>query len=1114
MKRNVKNKMKHTLCWILALGMAGNVMFPVLAEGETAMGAKLIAKYDFENVSGISVPNVAAGAAGFSGILNGDNVSVVDTETDFGKSLKFTEGTQGHLLVEDLLNTGTTSYSISMWYQYDATADRGAKRSVLLQQSGGGRTLLTLTPDNRYHTYVNTADKYSTGTVSVGDWQHVVFVNDAQNQKVKFYINGKLDSEQDAGSGQVNEWTDLLVGRHKSGGSDPMSMRGLVDEICVYEGMITDAQAAALYEENAQAVPEDPKPEAVTLTLDPLAVERTLEDGIFGINHRYAFNGYGSFDPDEMKVKEEFQELYEEAGFGSIRYPGGTISNLFQWKTTLDSVGRKKQIHGFYNNSGQGGIEPNFGIKEIADFAEEVDSEIVYVYSLGRGSVQDAQDLVEYLNAEVGTNPNGGIDWAAVRAQNGHAEPYNVRYFEIGNEMQQVYSDGTTSQGYWLHGMSNAETGYIEGGRANFTKQYAVCEEDWNANASKSDGSADLVRYMRYANTNPKKSDENGKIVDDESFVAVVKDSVSVYVGNEQWTIVENFENSSAADHHVTVDYSTGALKFGNGVKGAIPAVGQQIFVSYSVDRDGFVKISKAIKETTEAINQANEANEVENRQEAYVYSSYETQGFINKMAAGNYNEWYDGLTIHPYSGTPSGSGSAFYDSAMKNAETNGIAKVQSYVNMLPEGKVPVISEYGIFRSTDSLVRSQTHAVYIAKVLMEYVRLGSPYIQKHCLVDWYSSGADSLGPTQQAVIQAVARNGASTATGEGNFEFFATPSARVFQMLNSAFGEEVIRSSFSQDRSLANGVKAYSALASKDLAGNYYAAIVNVDRENDQTIELKIHGVDLTGKEAEVQMLSSESFADENTLENPDRVAVVKTKQTCEGKTLTLEVPKHSFAIITLRIPKEPETPIVPIEPEKPVSVTEVFTDVDGEKWYVDAVQYVFDHNLMSGYDGKFTPDQTITRAMVVTTLYRMENSPKVTDTHNYAAFVDMKDGDWYQDAVAWALNNEIATGDPINKTFRPNAAVTREQLAAFLYRYAEFQGLSVTERGDFSGMKNADKVSSWAEKEIRWAVGKDLIGGLAEVNGAGTVTGYDLAPQGSATRAQMATILKRFLTK
>ena len=85
----------------------------------------------------------------------------------------------------------------------------------------------------------------------------------------------------------------------------------------------------------------------------------------------------------------------------------------------------------------------------------------------------------------------------------------------------------------------------------------------------------------------------------------------------------------------------------------------------------------------------------------------------------------------------------------------------------MPAGKVPVISEYGIFRDTSALVRSQSHALYIAKVALEYVRLGSPYIQKHCLIDWYSSGADSLGPTQQAVIQAVPEDGASTVTGVG-----------------------------------------------------------------------------------------------------------------------------------------------------------------------------------------------------------------------------------------------------------------------------------------------------------------------------------------------------------
>ena len=693
MKRKIQKTLKHVLCYVLALGMAAGSAIPAKAADDKV---SLIAKYDFENVSGTTVPNMAEGADAFDGTLNGSNVSI-ESGTVFGKSLKFTSGTEGHMLVDKILNTGTTSYSISMWYKYDTTASRDNKKMVLLQQGGGGRTLLTLTPENKYHTYVNTADKYSTGTVNVEQWQHVMIVNDAANQKVKFYINGALDSQQDAGTGKVNELTSLFIGRHKNGGNDPMSMRGLVDEICVYEGMVTDAQAKAIYEEKADLVKEQipevtpvPESSAVEITVNPNKVERTVDDSIFGINHRYAFNGYGTFDSYLMEIKDDFKELYEEVGFGSIRYPGGTISNLFNWKATLDSVGRKNQIHGFYNNPGQGGIEPNFGIKEIADFADGVDSEIVYVYSLGRGSVQDAQDLIEFLNAEVGTNPNGGIDWAQVRAENGHPKPYNVRYFEIGNEMQQAGEggDGTWSQGYWLTGVAaGAETAYIEGGMASYTRQYAVCEEDWNQQASKSDGSANMVRYMRYANTNPKEYDENGKIVDDKDFAAVEKNSVAVFVGSTQWTIVDDFENSAAADKHVVIDYSTGAIHFGDGVKGAIPASGQQIYVSYKVKRDGFVQVSQAMKETTAAINAANAANDVDVTQEAYIYSSYETQGFITKMKNGGYNDLYDGLTIHPYSGTPNGTGTTFYDSAMALAESAGVGKVQEYVNMLPEGR-------------------------------------------------------------------------------------------------------------------------------------------------------------------------------------------------------------------------------------------------------------------------------------------------------------------------------------------------------------------------------------------------------------------------------------------
>ena len=556
---------------------------------------------------------------------------------------------------------------------------------------------------------------------------------------------------------------------------------------------------------------------------------------------------------------------------------------------------------------------------EVADFAyrDDVQSEIVYVYGFGRGSAQDAADLVEYLNAPAGSNPGGGVAWADIRKENGHAEPYNVRYFEIGNENNQPGTDGTTSQQYWMIGTQDAEKAYVEGGVASFTKQYAVKKDDWNKAASVSDGTANQVRYMRYANPNPMTGKDGKTLV--ENFEAVQKGSVEVWVGtdgegnNHKWEVVESLDNAGANDQKVTIDYRDGSIHFGDGTHGKIPAKGQQIYVTYKVKRDGFVAVSKAMKDMTAEINEINAKSGSAEKASCYVYSSWETKGFIDKMAAGNWNDYYDGLTIHPYCGDPGADQDkgAFYDSAMRLAENVGIQKVKNYVNMLPQGKVPVISEYGIFRSTSPLLRSQTHAVYIAKVLMEYVRLGSPYIQKHCLVDWYSSGADSLGPTQQAVIQAVPQTGANQGTGEGNFRFFSTPSAKVFELFSNSFakGTKVVGTEFEHVETLANGTKAYSAIASKGDDGTLYVTVVNTDRENDKKLRVKVDGVDLTGKTVEVQTLAGESFVDENSLAEPDKVTIENSTVTAEGTDLELTAKAHSVMSITVKEKVDPPAP-------------------------------------------------------------------------------------------------------------------------------------------------------------------------------------------------------------
>ena len=186
--------------------------------------------------------------------------------------------------------------------------------------------------------------------------------------------------------------------------------------------------------------------------------------------------------------------------------------------------------------------------------------------------------------------------------------------------------------------------------------------------------------------------------------------------------------------------------------------------------------------------------------------------------------------------------------------------------------------------------------------------------------------------------------------------------------------------------------------------------------------------------------------------------------------------------------------------------VTEVFSDVY-TAWYTEYIQYVFDNGLMTGIQGtsRFEPNTNITKAQVAQVLYNIEGQPAVTDRKVFAELKDVNEGAWYANAVAWAYNNGVVTGDTSTMQFLPGADVTREQLALMMYRYAKYKGYDASATSDLAGLVNADKVSSWAKEGVKWAVGEGLISGIE----AGGVK--DLAPQGNASRSQMAAILQRF---
>ena len=176
------------------------------------------------------------------------------------------------------------------------------------------------------------------------------------------------------------------------------------------------------------------------------------------------------------------------------------------------------------------------------------------------------------------------------------------------------------------------------------------------------------------------------------------------------------------------------------------------------------------------------------------------------------------------------------------------------------------------------------------------------------------------------------------------------------------------------------------------------------------------------------------------------------------------------------------------------------FTDVKTGDWFYEAVQYVYDKGMMTGVSAdRFAPASTTTRGMIVTILYRLENEPAVSGG---SAFTDVESGAWYADAVAWAAANDIVNGTSAT-TFAPNSPITREQMATMLYRFAQYKGMdAVTLQENLTGYPDGGQVSDYAIPAMNWAVGQGLIAGME--NGT-------LVPQGSATRAQVATILMRF---
>lgn len=242
----------------------------------------------------------------------------------------------------------------------------------------------------------------------------------------------------------------------------------------------------------------------------------------------------------------------------------------------------------------------------------------------------------------------------------------------------------------------------------------------------------------------------------------------------------------------------------------------------------------------------------------------------------------------------------------------------------------------------------------------------------------------------------------------------------------------------------------------------------------------KIEIVDAEGNKLEAKKVDDKDNEYTFKVKNSDVTVTVTFKE--EGKT-TEDTDKEEG--------KDEET----------TETTELnFTDVKESDWFFKGVEYVVDKGIMSGVsENEFAPSGKLTRAMLVQMLYNMESRP-ACDAEN--AFMDVPVGQWYTDAVIWANDAKIVSGMG-EGLFAPNMEITREQMVAMLYNYAKYKGYDVTASADLSAFADTASVSAWAQPAMQWAVAEGYISGMGD---------SQLAPQGTATRAEIASVIMRFM--
>lgn len=617
-----------------------------------------------------------------------------------------------------------------------------------------------------------------------------------------------------------------------------------------------------------------------TITINADDIKHKLSDGLYATNHRYFQDGVGMWDSVNQKVYKDFTDAYEKTGMKSIRYPGGTCSNTFWFTRAIGDVAQRKQEVNSYR--GYAGEVATFGVHEMMDFAKETDSEVFWVYNAVNGNAEDFGHLLQYLNA-----PNDGKnEWAALRAKNGHSEPYNVTAFDLGNEMFTINKEnwiyeGTGYKDYVYDEKTQTITGvgdpmndhdmYAHGSYVYYKDKNAVSDEDWTANTKLGNGQPNQRKTVKY-----------GPFLKPETVV--------VKVDGEMWTYVKNLEGQAPDAKVFTIergktnqDNYIDYIVFGDGNTGAVLPEGKAVTVSYWSQRDGiddYVRVMNNLEKTLELDFKLYGCNEVGTGETA------------KKNIAIASDTGYDGITYHPYLMTFPSSDNAYNITDSTKYRYFALATQNNKIQELDEIR-HLLNEYGqdliITEFMDHMVSfsfgnasspsypdsfkqsgfaSMGSVVYTMNMYNYAFNTNMKYAFRHSLVD----------------KMFITNNSAAGMAAIDGDTFIIQPAGYMYELMSGMSGEKLVSSKVDNNLKITG----YDGIAKQDTSldslltiasrsGNdLYLLVINNNMTEDIKANINING-DYTVSNSEVWVLDSTDPEIVNTKENPYNVTLNKT---------------------------------------------------------------------------------------------------------------------------------------------------------------------------------------------------------------------------------------------